>query len=57
MAESVHAGRDVSAGTYACTKCTNRLTVSSIKHLPPCAVCGNGEWRTVGGGKAVPNVA
>jgi hypothetical protein len=31
----------------------NRLTVSSIKHLPPCAVCGNGEWRTITGGDAV----
>jgi predicted RNA-binding Zn-ribbon protein involved in translation (DUF1610 family) len=42
-----------SAGTYACTKCTNRLAVQSTKHLPPCPVCGNGEWRTVSGGDSV----
>jgi hypothetical protein len=53
MAEPVPAGSDVSAGTYTCTKCTNRVTVSSIKHMPPCAVCGNGEWETVRGGDSV----
>ena len=53
MAEPVPAGSDVSAGTYVCTKCTNRLGVQSVKHLPPCPVCGNGEWRTVSGGDSV----
>jgi hypothetical protein len=53
MAEPVPVGSDVTAGTYTCTRCTNRLTVSSTKRLPPCAVCGHDEWVTATGGNAV----
>lgn len=52
MAEPVPAGSDVSAGTYECTNCGTRIDVGSTKHLPPCASCGNGEWRTITGGDA-----
>lgn len=52
MAEPVPAGSDVSAGTYECTKCGNRIDVGSTKHLPPCPSCGNGEWKTITGGDA-----
>jgi predicted ATP-dependent serine protease len=50
MAEPVPAGSDVSAGTYECTNCGNRIDVQSTKHLPPCPSCG--EWRTITGGDA-----
>jgi predicted nucleic acid-binding Zn-ribbon protein len=52
MAEPVPAGSDVSAGTYECTSCGNRIDVGSTKHLPPCPTCGNGQWNTVTGGDA-----
>ena len=52
MAEPVPAGSDVSAGTYRCTKCGNRLQVGSTHHLPPCPSCGNGSWSTLSGGDA-----
>jgi predicted nucleic acid-binding Zn-ribbon protein len=52
MAEPVPAGSDVSAGTYECTKCGNRIDVASTKHLPPCPSCNNGEWKTITGGDA-----
>lgn len=52
MAEPVPAGSDVSAGTYECTSCGNRIDVGSTKHLPPCPSCGNGEWQTITGGDA-----
>ena len=52
MAEPVPAGSDVSAGTYECTDCGNRIDVGSTKHLPPCPSCGNGEWHTVTGSDA-----
>jgi hypothetical protein len=54
MAEPIPAGSDVSAGTYACTYCSYQLELQSTKPLPPCPVCGNGEWRTRGGG-SVPD--
>ena len=50
MAEPVPAGSDVSSGTYVCTNCGNELQVASIKHLPPCPSCGNGEDTTKSGG-------
>jgi predicted nucleic acid-binding Zn-ribbon protein len=53
MAEPVPAGSDVSAGTYECTQCGNRLDVGSTKHLPPCPNCGNGSYNTVSGGDSV----
>lgn len=53
MVEPIPAGSDVGAGTYACTYCEYRLEVRSTVHLPSCPVCGNGEWRTRGGGDAV----
>jgi predicted RNA-binding Zn-ribbon protein involved in translation (DUF1610 family) len=43
MAEPVPAGSDVSAGTYECTNCGNRIEVGSIQSLPPCPECQNGE--------------
>ena len=49
MAEPVPAGSDVSAGTYMCTSCSHELQVGSIRSLPPCPSCGNGEWLTVTG--------
>lgn len=52
MAEPVPAGSDVSAGTYECTNCGNRIDVGSTKHLPPCPACNNGEWQTITGGDA-----
>ena len=50
MAEPVPAGSDVSAGTYACTYCKYRVDVPAPKPLPPCPVCGNGEWRAISAG-------
>jgi predicted nucleic acid-binding Zn-ribbon protein len=50
MAEPVPAGSDVSAGTYECTSCGNRVDVGSTKHLPPCPSCGNGQYNTISGG-------
>jgi Zn finger protein HypA/HybF involved in hydrogenase expression len=50
MANPVPAGSDVSAGTYQCTNCGNKIDVGSSQHLPPCPECGNGEWETVSGG-------
>jgi len=50
MANPVHAGSDVSAGTYRCTNCGNEITVSSQTSIPPCPSCNNGEWATVTGG-------
>lgn len=50
MAEPVPAGSDVSAGTYRCTECGNRLKVASTDHLPPCPSCSNGSWHTETGG-------
>ena len=47
MAEPVPAGSDVSAGTYECTNCGNRIDVGSTKHLPPRPSCGNGQKRTL----------
>jgi predicted RNA-binding Zn-ribbon protein involved in translation (DUF1610 family) len=40
MANPVHAGSDVSAGTYRCTNCDNEIQVGSTRHLPPCPKCG-----------------
>jgi hypothetical protein len=53
MADPVPAGSDVSAGTYRCTNCGYELQVQSTGNLPPCASCGNGEYRTVTGGDSV----
>jgi len=53
MANSVPAGSDVSAGTYECTNCGNRIEMGSQTHIPPCPSCGGGEWRTVSGGDSV----
>ena len=53
MAQQAPAGSDVSAGTYECTKCGERIQVGSIKHLPPCPSCGNGHWNTITGGDSV----
>lgn len=50
MADPVPAGSDVSAGTYACMQCGNRLDVGSTKHLPPCPQCANGDYTTITGG-------
>jgi predicted RNA-binding Zn-ribbon protein involved in translation (DUF1610 family) len=50
MAEPVPAGSDVSSGTYQCTQCGNQIDVSSMKHLPPCPECGNGQWTSMSGG-------
>ncbi len=53
MAEPVPAGSDVSAGTYRCTNCGYELVVSSVRSLPPCPSCENGEYATVSGGDSV----
>lgn len=53
MANPVPAGSDVSAGTYECTNCGNRIEMGSQTHIPPCPSCGGGEWRTVSGGDSV----
>jgi hypothetical protein len=42
MAEPVPARSDVSAGTYECTNCGNRIDVDSTRHLPPCP---SWQWR------------
>jgi predicted RNA-binding Zn-ribbon protein involved in translation (DUF1610 family) len=53
MANPVTTGSDVSAGTYACTKCGYKLSVQSSSHLPPCPSCGNSEYNTISGGDSV----
>ncbi|MVA75292.1 hypothetical protein GC722_04500 [Auraticoccus sp. F435] len=53
MADPVPAGSDVSAGTYECTSCGYHQEVTSIKHLPPCPSCRNGQYRTLSGGDSV----
>lgn len=53
MANPVPAGSDVSAGTYRCTKCGNKIDMGSKGHIPSCPQCGNGEWGTVSGGDSV----
>lgn len=53
MAEPVPAGSDVSAGTYGCTSCGYKLSVDSIRHLPPCPDCSNGRCNTITGGDSV----
>jgi Zn finger protein HypA/HybF involved in hydrogenase expression len=50
--EQIPAGSDVSAGTYRCTECSNEMTVSSVKSLPPCPQCNNNSWYAVTGGDA-----
>jgi len=55
MAEAIAVGSGVSAGTYVCSKCTNRLSVLSTKQLAPCPVCGSEDWRTVGDAGSVPD--
>ena len=45
MAESIPVGSDVSAGTYRCTNCGETIDLGSVKSLPPCPNCGNGEWQ------------
>jgi Zn finger protein HypA/HybF involved in hydrogenase expression len=53
MADPVPAGSDVSAGTYKCTQCGNTIDVQSVKSLPPCPQCSNGQWETLSGGDSV----
>jgi predicted RNA-binding Zn-ribbon protein involved in translation (DUF1610 family) len=53
VAEPIPSGSDVSAGTYACTRCDYELRTQSTTHLPPCPSCGNGEWATQTGGDSV----
>ncbi len=53
MANPVPSGSDVSSGTYQCTKCGYQLSVTSTKHLPPCAKCGNGSYDALSGGDSV----
>jgi hypothetical protein len=50
MANPVPAGSDVSAGTYTCTRCGYRLSVTSVTSLPPCPECSNGSYDTRSGG-------
>ncbi len=50
MAELVLSGREVSAGTYRCTKCVYEMRiVSSGNLLPPCPSCRNGQWHRLKG--------
>ena len=53
MADPVPAGSDVSYGTYKCSNCGYRLSVTSTKNLPPCPSCGNGHYETLSGGDSV----
>ena len=50
MAEPVPTGSDVSAGTYECANCHNRIEVQSVQSLPPCPECSGSEWNTISGG-------
>lgn len=52
MANPVPSGSDVSSGTYKCTQCGYELKVTSIKSLPPCPECSNGQYDTITGGDA-----
>ena len=38
-AEPVRSRSDLSAGTYRCTNCGQKLTLQSAKSLRPCSVC------------------
>ncbi len=38
---------DLAPGTFVCVRCTNRV-YSFATEQPPCAVCGNHEWRRSG---------
>ena len=42
------------AGTYVCTTCTNRVYTFQPQPLPPCTVCGGGEWRVISDGARAP---
>ena len=50
MADPAPIGSDVSAGTYRCTNCGNRISVQSVESLPPCPSCGGpNDWDAVSG--------
>ena len=38
-AEPLPSRSDLSAGTYRCTNCGQRVTLKSAKSTPPCSVC------------------
>ena len=45
----IPSGSDVSAGTFECNNCGERIKVSSVTSLPPCAKCHKADWKTVSG--------
>lgn len=54
MAEPALMAVGQGAGTYLCTTCTNRVHTFERLPLPPCTVCGGGEWRAISDGPRAP---
>lgn len=44
--EPIPYGSDVSAGTFECADCGERIQIGSAKSLPPCSNNGDGRHHT-----------
>lgn len=45
MSREVVTGEEVSAGTYSCTNCGQKVTLDGRGTMPPCPRCSNTEFK------------